>query len=407
MPSTIPNYQSILLSNDYHKQYLSISNKIADIKMSILDGNDNRGWIDADDNILIEGDTAYIPISGVLLNSSAGLCIKDWFTDYSFLHKQIQSAYNNESVKKVVFNVDSPGGMSVGMDLIANEIAHLSLTKETIAIVNGLCCSAAYMLSANCNKIYATPGSMIGSIGVYGLLLDDTEYYAKQGIKIFSVGKPNGKTLGREGQEITEEVIARYQESCDDTFESIVDVVSKYVSREKIMELDAKYFEVAKALEHGLINGILTAEQTLNNTFPKEDNVSKETTTTPATEVVTTPVAQEPVTPPVPPAQAQEPVASSMSQDDMIKAMSSAVQLGIKEGVAQVLASQQSAPTLTQQEANPLLGMKTGDQTFKTDEPNPNSKSEEDIRQACSFYSQKTSNATKEISVKLGEKNAN
>ena len=409
MPSTIPNYQSILLSNDYHKQYLSISNKIADIKMSILDGNDNRGWIDADDNILIEGDTAYIPISGVLLNSSAGLCIKDWFTDYSFLHKQIQSAYNNESVKKVVFNVDSPGGMTLGMNLIANEIKELSQIKETTAIVNGLCCSAAYMLSANCNKIYATPGSIIGSIGVYGLLLDDTEYYAKMGFKVFSVGKPSGKALGREGQEITEEVIARYQESCDDTFEYIVDTVSKYVSREKILELDAKYFEVGKSLEHGLIDGILTAEQTLTNTFPKEEDVSKENTQAP--EVVTPPVAQETAPPVVPaPTVAQETVAPAQAQADMTQAIVNAV----AQGVALAMASQQApapvqevAPTPTLPNSNDLSSaLATGGDTFNTDDTNPNAKSEEAIKSACAFYS-KPSNATKEISIKLGENNAN
>ena len=412
MPKTAPSFQPLLLNHEHHKKYLSILDKKENAKMSMLDGNDTRGWIFADDNILIEGDTAYIPISGVLFHSSDGLCIKGMFTDYSFLHKQIQSAYNNETVKKVVFNVDSPGGHTLGMDQIAYEIKELSQIKETVAIVNGLCCSASYMLIANCNKIYATQGSIIGSIGTYVLIYDDKEYYAQMGVKIYSVGKPNGKTLERDGQEITEEVIARYQEFIDEGFESIVDVVSSRVSREKIMELDAKYFEVAKALEHGLIDGILSAKNTLSNTFPKEEDVSKENTQAP--EVVTPPVAQEtasPVVPAPPVAQALGTIAPTMSQEDMIAAMSSAVQLGIEAGVAKAMASQppaqkqEVAPDTTLPNTNDLSSaLATGGDTFNTDQTNPNAKSEEAIKLACAFYS-KPSNATKEISVKLESNN--
>ena len=359
--------QTVLLDSNFHKQLLTVNQKKSSEKMALLNGNDSRWFVSVDDILVVE-DTAYIPISGVLLHSSDELCVRGWFTDYSFLHKQIQMVYQNDSIKKVVFNVDSPGGMALGMDAIASEIKELSLVKETIAIVNGLCCSAAYMLSANCNKIYAGQGSFIGSIGVFCLIVDDKEYYEKLGLKIYSVGKPHGKTLGRTGQEVTEEVIQKQQASCDETFECIVDIVSSKLSREKIIELDAESFSSQVALSHGLIDAVLTAEQTLTNTFPKEETVSKQETNPETT----------------PPAQASE-VANTgqnISQELDVKALISGIGEAVKEGVSQGVAlaldkatTQQS--TLDVLPQGGLQAFERGDQHFENTQSPADQKQEE------------------------------
>ena len=364
--------QTVLLDSNFHKQLLTVNQKKSSEKMALLNGNDSRWFVSVDDILVVE-DTAYIPISGVLLHSSDELCVRGWFTDYSFLHKQIQMVYQNDSIKKVVFNVDSPGGMALGMDAIASEIKELSLVKETMAIVNGLCCSAAYMLSANCNKIYAGQGSFIGSIGVFCLIVDDKEYYEKLGLKIYSVGKPHGKTLGRTGQEVTEEVIQRQQASCDETFECIVDIVSSKLSREKIMELDAESFSSQVALSHGLIDAVLTAEQTLTNTFPKEETVSKQETnpeTTPpaqASEVVNTgqKISE----------QSSEKTSEKSSQELDVKALISGIGEAVKEGVSQGVAlaldkanQESTTPQQSTLDVLPQTGLQAferGDQHFE------------------------------------------
>lgn len=387
MDSITLQSQPILLHSNYHKHFLNISKYKTTEKMAILNGDDDRQIVFNDD-VLIEGDTAYIPISGVLYHSPNERSVKGFFTDYSFLHKQIQRVYTDDSIKQVVFNVDSPGGMCLGMSAIAKEIKELSLKKKTTAIVYGLCCSAAYMLSANCREIYATQGSFVGSIGVFTLIVDDKKYYENFGFKIYSVGKPHGKTLGRTGQEVTEEYLEKEQTRCDVIFEDIVDMVSSKVSREKIMELDAEAFTSQAALEHGLIDGILTAEETLTNTFPKEETMENENTT---------PTLQEQAL------QEQESKGENASAETVqtldMQAFLSGISQAVADGIATGVANQnaqappveQATPpeggqvSLNQLPSGGLQAFQTGDQHFDSTNSNspPNETSQQATIRAC------------------------
>ncbi|MBO3768647.1 MAG: S49 family peptidase, partial [Candidatus Brockarchaeota archaeon] len=86
--------------------------------------------------------------------------------DLDYLLSLINYAKLNSSIKAVVLNINSGGGSAYAFEQLYYSIRLLSKTKPVVASVSGLAASGGYYLAASANYIYATPSSLVGSIGV-------------------------------------------------------------------------------------------------------------------------------------------------------------------------------------------------------------------------------------------------
>lgn len=84
--------------------------------------------------------------------------------------KAIREAVENKSVKAIIFRVNSPGGDAVASELITNEIIKAKKVKPVIVSMGDVAASAGYEMSSNASKIMASPVTITGSIGVFGVL---------------------------------------------------------------------------------------------------------------------------------------------------------------------------------------------------------------------------------------------
>ena len=84
--------------------------------------------------------------------------------------KAIREAVENKSVKAIVFRVNSPGGDAIASELITNEIIKAKKVKPVIVSRGDVAASAGYEMSSNASKIMASPVTITGSIGVFGVL---------------------------------------------------------------------------------------------------------------------------------------------------------------------------------------------------------------------------------------------
>jgi protease IV len=83
--------------------------------------------------------------------------------------ESLEHAYENKTMKALVFRIDSPGGSPVQADYMYNAIEHYKKKHpdiKTYAVCMDMCASAAYYMAAAADEIYASPSSMVGSIGV-------------------------------------------------------------------------------------------------------------------------------------------------------------------------------------------------------------------------------------------------
>ncbi|MEV4804126.1 signal peptide peptidase SppA [Nonomuraea sp. NPDC049421] len=80
----------------------------------------------------------------------------------------LRAARRDEHVKAVVFRVDSPGGSYVASDTVWREVTLTSKVKPVIVSMGDVAASGGYFVSMAADVIVAQPGTLTGSIGVYG-----------------------------------------------------------------------------------------------------------------------------------------------------------------------------------------------------------------------------------------------
>ena len=81
----------------------------------------------------------------------------------------LRKAEKDATVKAIVLRVDSPGGSALASDVMWREI--MNCKKPVVASMGDVAASGGYYISMPCKKIYAEPGTITGSIGVFGLKL--------------------------------------------------------------------------------------------------------------------------------------------------------------------------------------------------------------------------------------------
>lgn len=74
------------------------------------------------------------------------------------------------TVKAIVMRVNSPGGNAVASDVIWRELELASKVKPVVISMGNYAASGGYFISAPGTKIYASPTTISGSIGVFGLI---------------------------------------------------------------------------------------------------------------------------------------------------------------------------------------------------------------------------------------------
>jgi protease-4 len=103
--------------------------------------------------------------------------------------KLLQKARYNRNVKAVVLRVDSPGGSAYASEIIRQEVELLKAAgKPVVASMGTYAASGGYWISASADKIFASPATITGSIGIYGMFMTFEDSLSKLGIHTDGVG---------------------------------------------------------------------------------------------------------------------------------------------------------------------------------------------------------------------------
>lgn len=88
------------------------------------------------------------------------------------------------TVKSVVVRIESPGGSSMGADIMWREIALLAKEKPVIVSMGSTAASGGYYVASPARTIYALPLTITGSIGIFYGKADASELLKKIGVNI-------------------------------------------------------------------------------------------------------------------------------------------------------------------------------------------------------------------------------
>ncbi|TDX00751.1 signal peptide peptidase SppA [Dinghuibacter silviterrae] len=85
--------------------------------------------------------------------------------------KWIRKARQDDHVKAIVLRVNSPGGSSLASDIILRELLQAKKEGKPVVVSMGdLAASGGYYISCGADSIFAEPGTLTGSIGVFSII---------------------------------------------------------------------------------------------------------------------------------------------------------------------------------------------------------------------------------------------
>ncbi len=82
----------------------------------------------------------------------------------------IRKERKDSTVRAIVLRVNSPGGNAIASDIMWKELELASKAKPVVVSMGNYAASGGYYISAPGTKIFASPTTITGSIGVFGLV---------------------------------------------------------------------------------------------------------------------------------------------------------------------------------------------------------------------------------------------
>lgn len=206
---------------------------------------------------------AVIPVNGMLskgLGPFAESCMGAVNPDR--ISHALAQAVAAKEVKQIVLDVGSPGGRVTYIPELAAQIRAATETrgKTVWAFSDTNIASAATWLATQADEIIVTPSASVGSIGTYIAFLNPNLAMRMQGFSLELFKQGTHKALGLPGREMTQEDRAYLQNSVDKINAQFVEAVKsgrKRVSEEALR--DAKMYDGAEAIRHGLADGIASS----------------------------------------------------------------------------------------------------------------------------------------------------
>lgn len=205
---------------------------------------------------------AVVPIEGVICKYASminGMSQPDGTTTEA-IQEAMQNAVADRQVKKILVEIDSPGGVVSGLPEAAQAVKDAAAEKPTVALANGMAASAAYWIASQASTLYATPEAAVGSIGVYSVIEDSSEAWARRGVKFHLVKAGAHKGIGADGLPVTEEQLAVVQQGINATHRAFIEaaLIRGRGMNEKAAALvaDGRVHIGNDALTWGLIDGI-------------------------------------------------------------------------------------------------------------------------------------------------------
>jgi protease IV len=138
---------------------------------------------------------AVIPVSGMIAQAPSGAPpIGPAVAGSETLVAGLRAAARDRRSPAALLYVNSPGGSALASELVLAEVRRLAVRKPVIAYVDRVAASGGYMVALGAKEIWASPGSILGSIGVFAGKFDLSELLSRVGVhrEVLSRGEHAG-----------------------------------------------------------------------------------------------------------------------------------------------------------------------------------------------------------------------
>lgn len=178
--------------------------------------------------------------------------------------KLLQDLEENDTIKAVILNINSPGGTTSGGEALYEAILRLSDKKPVVATIDGIGTSAAYMAAIATDRVFARRASITGSIGVIFQSPNVSELLDKIGIQMEQIKSSPLKASPNPFEKTSPQAREAIQDLIDDSYAWFLDLVitRRGFNEETARHLaDGRVYSGDRALKLKLIDALGSQEK--------------------------------------------------------------------------------------------------------------------------------------------------
>jgi len=200
------------------------------------------------------GRLAVIPIKGVIGNDLTELEKLMGGCDVDDIEEMIEDAERDPNIEVILFDFNSPGGTVTGVPELANRI--FNCKKRTIGWTCSQSCSGSMWLMSQCDEVWVSGSSTVGSIGVYIPVLDESKAYAEEGYTLDLIKSGWAKGAGFPGTKMSPEQRKLFEEDVAETHTWFINHILRKRALAKVEDMQGQCWSGRKAAAKMLVTGI-------------------------------------------------------------------------------------------------------------------------------------------------------
>ena len=221
-------------------------------QMRLLNGDDEG-----------QQNVAVVVAAGEILNGSQPPGLIGGNSTSSLLRK----VRKDDSVKAVVLRVDSPGGSTFASSVILDEVKAIQAAGIPVVVSMGsVAASGGYWVSMSADKIYASPYTITGSIGIFGMFPTFQRSLETLGITTDGFGTTPWAGQFRPDRALSEDAKALFQMSIENGYDQFITGVAdgRELDKEFVDSIaQGRVWTGSDAIENGLVDELGNLEEAI------------------------------------------------------------------------------------------------------------------------------------------------
>jgi signal peptide peptidase SppA len=207
------------------------------------------------------------PTTGVALLKIEGALAKGYDDATCFIYglasidrisREVAELSARSDVRCLVIHLNTPGGQSTGMPELAQQIATLSARIPVITHTSDMACSNGMRLAVAGTQFYPAPSAMVGCIGTYIAMYNQTKMLEEWGIKLELYRAGKYKAIGLPGKDTAEDEAAFIQASVDRSNGIFKAFVLERRPHAEVNAMEGQWFDGAEAVAYHLADATVS-----------------------------------------------------------------------------------------------------------------------------------------------------
>lgn len=184
---------------------------------------------------------------------------------YESILRDAAKLCKDPDIKNIVLDIDSGGGQAYRCFSTARQLRKMADDngKKLITYCDGMAASAAYALGAASHEFVINPDAEAGSIGVVIRLASNNRQVKESGVDVKYIQAGASKTPFDEEGDYKADFISGLQGRVDKLYDKFIEHVAtmRNIDPQVVRDTEAKVFDAEEALELGLVDSIMEAEE--------------------------------------------------------------------------------------------------------------------------------------------------